>query len=37
VGLAVVVAFGIAMPALGLWIYRSSEQWARRRGYLAEY
>jgi ABC-type polysaccharide/polyol phosphate export permease len=37
VGLAVVVAFGVAMPPLGLWIYSSSEQWARRRGYLADY
>jgi ABC-2 type transport system permease protein len=37
VELIVVVAFGLLMPVLGLWLYRREENRARRTGSLSEY
>ncbi len=37
VELVIVTAFGLLMPALGLWLYRRAEDGARRRGSLSEY
>jgi len=35
--LMIVTAFGLLMPALGLWLYRQEEDRARRNGSLSEY
>jgi ABC-2 type transport system permease protein len=35
--LAIVIAFGVIMPFIGYWLYRSEEDNARRRGTLSEY
>jgi ABC-2 type transport system permease protein len=35
--LAIVVAFGLLMPIVGLWIYRGAEDSAQRSGSLSEY
>lgn len=37
VELAIVTAFGLGMPMLGLWLYRREEDRARRSGSLSEY
>jgi len=37
VELGIVIAFGLLMPAFGLWFYRHEEDRARRRGSLSEY
>jgi len=37
VELVIVMAFGLLMPALGLWLYRRQEDRARRTGSLSEY
>lgn len=37
VELAIVAAFGVLMPVLGYWLYRSEENRARRMGSLSEY
>jgi ABC-2 type transport system permease protein len=37
VELVIVVAFGLLMPVLGLWLYRRAEDRARRTGSLSEY
>jgi ABC-2 type transport system permease protein len=37
VGFAVVVGFGLLAPPIGIWYYRRCEEWARLKGYLAEY
>jgi len=33
----IVIAFGLLMPVLGLWLYRREEDRARRTGSLSEY
>jgi len=37
VEIAIVVAFGLAMPVLGFWLYQREEDHARKNGSLSEY
>jgi ABC-2 type transport system permease protein len=37
VGLSIVAAFGLVMPALGFWLYQREENRARAKGSLSEY